>query len=152
VNVDVLVAQVKVLTFIGCPPVLKPNTMTKYELHIGQHVDASSKISGQIFIITEDQLEALDQFAHKIKDAELNTVYKLNECSFRVLPHFGGTEVDPSLNIERSVWVIYSPGGETIGVADSYGKALKLYEERYHDTPEFTGDVIKHFRLNRMHN
>lgn len=64
--------------------------MNKYEIHIGEIFDltTNSKKPKQTLIITQDQLELIEQFADQRKDSELNTIYKLNECEFRILPHF----------------------------------------------------------------
>ena len=69
---------------------LKKKTMNKYEIHIGEIFDltTSSKKPKQTLIITQDQLAVIEQFSDQRKDAELNTIYKLNECEFRILPHF----------------------------------------------------------------
>jgi hypothetical protein len=63
--------------------------MNKYEIHIGEVFDLStnSKKPKQILIITEEQLAVIEEFADQRKDAELNTIYKLNECEFRIFPH-----------------------------------------------------------------
>lgn len=62
----------------------------KYEIHIGEIFDltTNSKKPKQTLIITEDQLGVIEQFADKRKDAELNTIYRLNECEFLVFPNF----------------------------------------------------------------
>lgn len=64
--------------------------MNKYEIHIGEIFDltTNSKKPKQTLIITQDQLAVIEQFADQRKDAELNTIYKLNECEFRIYPHF----------------------------------------------------------------
>jgi hypothetical protein len=64
--------------------------MEKYELHIGEVVDFinMTKRPRQTLIITKEQLEVIEIFAHQRKDEELNTIYKLNECEFRVYPHY----------------------------------------------------------------
>ena len=64
--------------------------MDKYEIHIGQVIDSESLMPRpkQVFIITRDQFAIIEQFASTRKDEELNTWYKLNDCEFRVWPHF----------------------------------------------------------------
>lgn len=64
--------------------------MNKYEIHIGEIFDLTTNIKKpkQTLIITQDQLSVIEQFADQRKDAELNTIYKLNECEFRIYPHF----------------------------------------------------------------
>jgi ABC-type phosphonate transport system ATPase subunit len=64
--------------------------MNQYEIHIGEILDLTnnSKKPKHTLIITQDQLAIIEQFASQRKDAELNTIYKLNECEFRILLHF----------------------------------------------------------------
>lgn len=64
--------------------------MNKYEIHIGEIFDltTNTKKPEQTIIITQDQMAVIEQFANQRKDAKLNTIYKLNECEFRVLLHF----------------------------------------------------------------
>ena len=65
--------------------------MNKYEIHIGKALNAknlSETIPLQKIIITQEQLAVIEMFASQRKDAELNTIYKLNECEFRILPHW----------------------------------------------------------------
>lgn len=61
----------------------------KYEIHIGRVYDPmdNSFKSEQVIIVNEDQLSILTHFANSRKDKHLNTVYKINECEFQVLPH-----------------------------------------------------------------
>lgn len=64
--------------------------MNKYEIHIEKALNAnnlSETIPLQKIIITQEQLAVIEMFASQRKDAELNTIYKLNECEFRILPH-----------------------------------------------------------------
>jgi len=62
----------------------------KYEIHIGEIFDltTSSKKPKQTLIITQEQLAVIEQFASQRKDAELNTIYKLNDCEFKIYPSF----------------------------------------------------------------
>ena len=64
--------------------------MSKYEIHIGEFFDltTNSRKPKQTIIITQDQMAVIEQFASQRKDAELNTIYKLNECEFRISRHF----------------------------------------------------------------
>jgi hypothetical protein len=64
--------------------------MNKYEIHIGEILDLTTNLKKpkHTLIITQDQLAIIEQFASQRKDAELNTIYKLNECEFRILLHF----------------------------------------------------------------
>ena len=64
----------------------------KCEIHIGVSFNLSSageitQQPKQILIITHDQFAIIEQFANQRKDAELNTIYKINECEFRIFPH-----------------------------------------------------------------
>ena len=64
--------------------------MNKYEIHIGKAINANN-LNETIplkKIITQEQLAVIEMFASQRKDAHLNTIYKLNECEFRIYPHF----------------------------------------------------------------
>jgi len=56
-------------------------------------------------------------------------------------------------DVRRSnlVWVVENINGDIIGVADSFAKALLIYEERYQDTPDRTEDRIHKFELNKFY-
>lgn len=57
--------------------------MNKYEIHIGKALNANNlreTIPLQKIIITQEQIAVIEMFASQRKDAELNTIYKLNEC------------------------------------------------------------------------
>lgn len=62
----------------------------KYEIYIGEIFDltTNSKRPKQKLIITEEQKAVIELFASQRKDADLNTIYKLNECEFCIYPHF----------------------------------------------------------------
>jgi hypothetical protein len=62
----------------------------KYEIHIGEIFDLTTNIKKPklVLIITEDQLTIIEHFANQRKDANLNTIYILNECEFSIIPHF----------------------------------------------------------------
>lgn len=62
----------------------------KHEIHIWEVLDleTNSKRPKQTLIITDEQLSVIEQFASTRKDAELNTIYKLNDCEFKIYPHF----------------------------------------------------------------
>ena len=64
--------------------------MEKLEIHIGKIYDLESKTEKpkQTMIITREQLAVIEQFADTRKDEDLNTIYKLNQCEFKVMPHF----------------------------------------------------------------
>jgi hypothetical protein len=63
--------------------------MSKYELWIGEFVDfAGNKLPIRKLIITEEQLAIIEQFSSTRKDSELNTIYKLNDCEFSIMPVF----------------------------------------------------------------
>lgn len=63
--------------------------MNQYEIHIGNVYDLESKINKpkQTIIITKEQLMVIEQFAYTRKDEDLNTIYILNHCEFKVTPH-----------------------------------------------------------------
>jgi len=60
--------------------------MEKYEIHIGEIFDltTNTKRPKQILVVTQEQHDAIIHFADQRKDAELNTIYKLNECEFSI--------------------------------------------------------------------
>lgn len=62
----------------------------EYEIHIGEVFDmeTNSKKPKQKMIITKEQFYIIEAFANRKIDADLNTIYKLNDCEFRVFPHF----------------------------------------------------------------
>jgi hypothetical protein len=64
--------------------------MEKYEIHIGEIFDltTNTKRPKQILVVTKEQHDAIIHFADQRKDAELNTIYKLNECEFSIKPLF----------------------------------------------------------------
>jgi hypothetical protein len=64
--------------------------MEKFEIHIGKIYDLGSKTETpkQTMIITSEQLAIIEQFADTRKDEDLNTIYRLNQCEFKVMPHF----------------------------------------------------------------
>lgn len=61
-----------------------------FEIHIGEVFDIKSntKKPKQIIIITDEQRAVIEHFASQRKDEELNTIYKLNDCEFRIYPKF----------------------------------------------------------------
>ena len=65
--------------------------MEKFEIHIGEIYDLRSKTKKpkQTMIITREQFSVIEQFADTRKDEDLNTIYRINQCEFKVLPHFG---------------------------------------------------------------
>ena len=64
--------------------------MNKYEIHIGEILNLNTGLNEpkQKIIITQSQFEVIEIFAHQTKDAELNTIYQLNECKFYIYPYF----------------------------------------------------------------
>lgn len=65
----------------------------KYKIEIGKVLRAKQdgllvEAPQQTIIITEEQAEVIKEFAHTRKDKDLNTIYILNECEFRMVPHF----------------------------------------------------------------
>ena len=73
-----------------------------------------------------------------IGDISIGTAKKL------ILDLFSSKESD-------LVWVVENINGDVIGVADSFAKALLIYEQRYQDTPDRTEDRIHRFRLNELY-
>ena len=39
-------------------------------------------------IITREQFVLIEQFADTRKDEDLDTIYRLNKCEFKVIPYF----------------------------------------------------------------
>ena len=64
--------------------------MEKFEIHIGNIYDSESKSEKPklTMIITREQFVVIEQFADTRKDEDLNTVYRINQCEFKVVPHF----------------------------------------------------------------
>ena len=64
--------------------------MEKFEIYIGTTYDLESKIEKpkHTAIITREQFAVIEQFADTRKDEDLNTIYRLNQCEFKVMPHF----------------------------------------------------------------
>ncbi|MDY0389200.1 MAG: hypothetical protein RBT65_19190 [Methanolobus sp.] len=64
--------------------------MEKFEIHFGKIYDLESKTEKpkQIMIITREQFSVIERFADTRKDEDLNTIYRLNQCEFKVMPHF----------------------------------------------------------------
>ncbi len=64
--------------------------MEKFEIHIGKTYDLESRIEKPklTIIITREQLAVIEHFADTRKDEDLNTIYRLNQCEFKVMPHF----------------------------------------------------------------
>lgn len=63
----------------------------KYEIHIGEALNGNNlreTIPLHKIIITEAQLAIIELFASQRKDEKLNTIYKLNDCEFRIFPHW----------------------------------------------------------------
>ena len=62
--------------------------MEKFEIKIGKVFDISTNttISKQTLIITREQFEVIKYFSDTKKDSELNTIYKINDCEFTVVP------------------------------------------------------------------
>lgn len=68
--------------------------MKKYEIRIGKFLDLATnrEVAKQKIIITQDQLNLIEYFANTRKDAELNTIYILNDCEFTIHPVFDFTD------------------------------------------------------------
>lgn len=63
----------------------------KYEIHIGKawDMDAQKEDAKFKIVITREQFTVIEMFADIEQDEELNKVYILNKCRFKVHPHFG---------------------------------------------------------------
>jgi hypothetical protein len=46
-------------------------------------------------------------------------------------------------------WAVFNINGDLIGIADSFGKALSIYEERYGDTPDVF-ERIRKVEMNKL--
>lgn len=59
----------------------------QYEIHIGEITEFPSMnvVPAQKIIISHDQFEVIKTFANTRKDKDLNTIYTLNDCDFKVL-------------------------------------------------------------------
>ena len=64
--------------------------MEKFAIHIGKIYDLESKTEKPklTMIITREQLALIEQFADTRKDEDLNIIYRLNKCEFKVIPYF----------------------------------------------------------------
>ena len=64
--------------------------MEKFAIHIGKIYDLESKTEKPklTMIITREQLALIEQFADTRKDEDLNIIYRLNQCEFKVIPYF----------------------------------------------------------------
>ena len=85
----------------------------KYEIHIGEVIDLITGLSKprQIFIITEEQFAIIEMFANQTKDFELNTIYKLNDCEFKLMPSIetGNSEEKLSNDLTQfTCWLVDS--------------------------------------------
>lgn len=70
------------------------NMEVKYEIRIGETTQICEKqdftiktVPKQVLLISEEQLAIIEQFAHVERDEELNKIYTLNNCKFKILPH-----------------------------------------------------------------
>lgn len=61
----------------------------KYEIHIGEisYLDGTPSKPRIVIIITKEQLDVIEMFAIKKRDKDFNTIYQINECEFKVVPH-----------------------------------------------------------------
>lgn len=59
-----------------------------YEIHIGEVWDMTNDCykPKQIIEITSEQLTIIHTFAHIRKDSELNEIYRINDCEFKITP------------------------------------------------------------------
>lgn len=67
-----------------------------YIINIGEVLDVESNLirPKQTLIISNEQFEVIKQFANTEKDADLNTVYIINDFKFKVIPEFKINEID----------------------------------------------------------
>lgn len=65
----------------------------EYEIHIGEiyEINTQSKRPMQIIIISDEQKQIIEHFANTKRDENLNTIYIINQCEFRIFPHFKTT-------------------------------------------------------------
>lgn len=63
-------------------------TKYNYEIQIGEVFDLTTNKNKpkQTIYITDEQLRVIEIFANTKKDADLNTVYIINGCEFRIVP------------------------------------------------------------------
>lgn len=61
--------------------------MEKYEIPICNNDNFATIEPKQKIIITKEQLEVIETFVNTIKDNKLNTIYILNQCEFKIIPH-----------------------------------------------------------------
>ena len=61
---------------------------TEFTICIGTYFDVSKgqDVPKQTIQITQEQLEIIQHFADIKRDAELNVIYKINECEFTIKP------------------------------------------------------------------
>ena len=64
--------------------------MEKFAIHIGKVYDLESKTEKPklTMIITREQFALIELFADTRKDEDLDIVYRLNKCEFKVIPYF----------------------------------------------------------------
>lgn len=62
-------------------------TILSYEIHIGSVIDGETfkSIPDQVIKITEDQFKIVEMFADLCKDENLTSIYKINNCKFKML-------------------------------------------------------------------
>ena len=62
----------------------------KHEIQIGEVYDQETKSykPKQTYIITDEQRYIIEMFADVKKDNELQPIYKINDCEFKLIPHF----------------------------------------------------------------
>jgi hypothetical protein len=48
-------------------------------------------------------------------------------------------------------YVVFNINGDVIGIADSFGKGLSIYEQRYNNTPSDSRNNIIPFEINKFY-
>ena len=66
----------------------KPRKKMDYQIQIGEVIDTETNLPQpkQRFNITQDQYFIIEMFADVKKDEELNRIYTINNCDFKIVP------------------------------------------------------------------
>ena len=85
-----------------------------YEIQIGEVIDLTTGWTlkpKQVITITEDQFDTIKMFANQRRGPDLNTIYRLNDCEFKVIPSLKVGNAKEKLShdlTEFSHWLVYS--------------------------------------------
>jgi hypothetical protein len=84
-----------------------------YEIQIGKVIDLASGTlkPRRVIHITKEQFSIIEMFANQTKDIDLNTIYRLNDCEFKVIPSLEASNSQEKLSddlTEFSNWLVYS--------------------------------------------